>query len=129
MRDQNPKTREHMKSSFNIFLRRNGKRGHEELLVHIEWGQLTSDDMQKLAAFYVLNRVKDELKGWEEKLPESVEFLASDFLHNEPLLQREFDIPPSWKAPPESKALKEAKKAFLRLSADDIRKLLGDTDE
>lgn len=129
MWNQNPKTLEHMKSSFHIFLRRDGKRGHDELLVHIEWGQLSSDDVQKLAAFYVLHRVQDQLKGWDEKLPESVEYLASDFLHNEPLVQREFDIPPSWKAPPESKALKEAKKAFLALSPDDIRKLLEETDE
>lgn len=113
-----------MKTSLNAFFRRTGKRTHEKLMVHINWDSMSQEDIRTLAAFYVLHRVEEDLKGWEEKLPESIEFRAADYIHRQPMSEREFNIPEAWKAPPESKALKEARKVFAGLSAETIRKLL-----
>lgn len=115
-----------MKTSIKIFLRRHQKRGHEDLLVHIGWDGLSQEDVQKLASFYVLHRIEAELKGWDEKLPESVEYRAADFLYNEPLVNLDVEVPAKWKEPPKSKAQKEFDKAIAELSADELRQLLGE---
>ena len=114
-----------MKTSFPVFLRRDGKRSHEELVIYINWDGLTLDDVKKMAAFYVLRRVERELKDYPTQLPESVEFRAADYLHNESLVTRELEVPAKWKEPPKSKAAREVEKALSKLTVEDIRALLN----
>lgn len=114
-----------MKTSFPVFLRRNNKRCHEELVIHIEWDGTSPEDIKQMAAFYVLRRVERELRDFPTQLPESVEFRAADYLHNEPLVMRELEVPAKWKEPPKSKAQKELESALSKLTVEDIRALLN----
>lgn len=114
-----------MRNSFRIYLRREGKRGHEEVVVHIDWQDVNELDLKRLAALYVLRRVEHELKGWETSLPESVEYRAADFMNNEPLLECRREVPAKWKEPPKSKARREFEALVGDLSPEDIRILLG----
>lgn len=115
-----------MKTSFPIYLRRHKKRGHDETIVHIDWDGVDEKDLKRLASFYVLHRVESELKDWDTALPESVEYRAADFLHNEPLITRELEIPEKWKEPPKSKAGKELEKALAMLTPEEIAQLFSE---
>lgn len=114
-----------MRTSHKIFLRRNGKRTHEELVVYIDWASVSADDMRKFAEFYVLHRAEKDLKDFENQLPEAVTYRAADFIHNEPLVNVELVAPAKWKEPPKSKTRKEIDKLFEGLSREEILILLG----
>ena len=114
-----------MKTSQKMFLRRHGKRGHEELLVHVEWDGVTDQDIKLMACHYILTRVRGEMQGEQHVLPEAVTVYAADYIHNEPLVQAELKIPAKWKEPPKSKARKEIDKLFEGLSREEILTLLG----
>lgn len=114
-----------MKTSFPVFLRRGGKRSHEEVVICIDWADVDLEDMKKMAAFYILRRAEHELKDYDTALPESVEFRAADYLHNEPLVTVHREIPAKWKEPPKSKSAKEFEKAVAGLSPDEIRALFN----
>lgn len=114
-----------MQTSQRVYLRRDGKRGHEEIMIHVDWDRLTDADIRQLAAFYVLHRVEKELKGFDNCLPEAITYHASDFLHNEPMVQKELVIPESWREPPKSKARKELEKLMDGLTPEEIAALLA----
>lgn len=118
-----------MKTSINIFIRRDNARGHEKLLVHVDWGKLEEVDVKQLAAFYILQRVRDDMKGQEESLPESVLYHAEDFLHTEPLVKVPTEFPASWTAPPKGKTAKAASKILEGMSKEDLRKLLEEFND
>lgn len=122
----NTTTRGTMKSSHQMFLRRNSKRGHESVLVLIDWSGVSDKDLRMLAAHYVVNRAAHDLKDYEERLPESVEYRAADFVHTEPLVQKDYVIPKSWTAPAKkSKARKELEELLEGLSPEERRILLS----
>jgi hypothetical protein len=113
-----------MHTSHKIFLRRNGKRSHEELTIRIDWDSVSPEDMRRFAEYYVLHRAEHDLKDFDRELPEAVTYRAADFIHNEPLVNVNLTIPDKWKEPPKSKARKELEKLFAGLSTDEIQTLL-----
>lgn len=119
-----------MKTSLLMYVRRHGKREHEKVLCLMDWQGLDEEDIKTLASFYVFNRAKELLRMDEHTLPESVEFLAADFLHKEAESTNEYVIPPAWKSG-EDKPKNKKKSAqdalyemLLSLSAEDREKLM-----
>lgn len=86
-----------MKTSHRIYLRRDTKRGHEDVTVLIDWTNVSDRDIKLMASHYVLHRAERDLKGYDNALPESIEYRAADFVHNEPLVQLP-EAPESWKS-------------------------------
>jgi hypothetical protein len=116
-------TGDNMKTSETMFLRREGKRGHEPVRVIIDWSDVSDEDMKLMASFYVMNRAAGDLKLWDHVLPESVEYRAADFVHNEPLVMMP-PAPDEWKSSGPSKAVNTFKEALKGLTPEEIRKLL-----
>jgi len=114
-----------MRTSHPMFLRRHGKRGHEKVLVHVDWDGVSEADIRQLAAYYVLNRAAHDLKGFDEKLPDSVEYRAGDFIHNEPLTQQDWVIPDSQRGIRKSKARKELEELLKGLGPEEVKLLLS----
>lgn len=114
-----------MKTSHKMFLRRDGKRGHEDVLVVVDWSDISEKEIKLMASHYIVHRAAHDLKGYDHALPESVEYRAADFVHNEPLVTMP-EAPEEWKSTGPSKALKDFKTALKGLSAEEIRTLLKD---
>ena len=114
-----------MRTSQKIFLRRLDQRGHDETIVHIDWEGVSEHDIRLMASYYVLHRVEDELKCWDRKLPESVEYQAAAFIHNEPLLSKPFDIPFN-KKQQHTTAYNKFKELLQGLSKEEVAILLKD---
>lgn len=113
-----------MKTSHPMFIRRVDKRGHEKVLVHVDWSGISQEDIRQLAAYYVINRAAHDLKCSEEKLPDAVEYRAGDFIHTEPLVQRDWSIPESQRGITKSKARKELEELLLVLSPEEVKVLM-----
>ena len=113
-----------MKTSHQMFLRRHNKRGHEDIRVHIDWDGVSEADIKLMAAHYVINRAAHDLKDYDKNLPESVEYRAADFVHSEPLVNKDYTVPDSWKASRKSKARKELEELLEGLSPEEIKILL-----
>lgn len=114
-----------MKTSHRIFLRRDGKRGHEPVLVVLDWDNVSQLEMDLMASFYILHRAAQDLKGFDHTLPESIEYRAMDFVHNEPLITMP-EAPAPWKTDKPSKAVKDFKEALKGLTPEEVRALLAD---
>jgi len=114
-----------MKTSQKMFLRRCGKRGHEEVLVIIDWSNMSDSDLKSLAVHYVLNRAAHDLKDYDHALPQSVEYLVVDFIHNEPLVNLP-PVPENWRTNEPSKAVKSFKEALKGLTPEEVRALLAE---
>lgn len=114
-----------MKTSLQMFIRRHGKVGHEDIRVHVDWEGANDEDIKLMAAYYILNRAAHDLKGYDRGLPESVTYRAADFVHSEPLVQKEYVVPKSWKAPYKSRARKELEELLRGLSPEERATLLS----
>lgn len=66
-------------------------------MVVIDWDGISAEDIKLMASHYVLNRASHDLKGYDHALPESVEYRAADFVHNEPLVTLP-EAPESWRS-------------------------------
>lgn len=113
-----------MKTFMRMYLRRKEKRGHEEVIVNIDWEDADDKTIRLLAGHYILLRAAEELKNWDEKLPAEVDYRAVDMIHNEPLTQKDYDIPETWKEGKHSKAYKHFKALMEGLSPEELRILL-----
>lgn len=106
-----------------MYLRREGKRGHEEVLLFIDWEDVSEEDIKLMASHYVVNRAAFDMKGYDHILPESVEYRAADFVHTEPLVKLELAIPDAWKGK-DSKAREKFLEAVEELTPEEIMLLL-----
>lgn len=113
-----------MKTPLKMFVRRDKCRGHEEVLVHIDWENVSEEEIKLMACHYVLNRAAHNLKDFPNKLPDTVEYRAADFVHTEPLVQRDYTVPDSWRNPPHTKAYKKFHELIKDLTPEEIAILL-----
>lgn len=121
-----------MRTSEKVLVKRNKAAGHEETVVHVNWAGLTDDDIKLIAAFHVRSRFMEQLRRYERQLPESVEVYAKDFLHLEPVQDKKYAIPDSWKSGTDKpEPVRKAKKKpsledmLAGLSKEELITLLG----
>ena len=108
-----------MRTSSKCLVRRDGKSGHDETVVHVEWDGLTDEDIKVLASFYIINCVEQQLKTNTTRLPEQVVVNGRDYLHREVIVEKKVKVPDSWKSgedkPARGKAVKERQPTLLEL--------------
>lgn len=114
-----------MKTSLRMFVRREGKRGHEEVIAIVDWEGVSQHDMEIMAAHYVTNALAYQLKQEEYSLAESYEVFARDYLHIEVPVPKELKIPAKWKEPPRSKEFSKVRNILDGLSPEEIKILLS----
>lgn len=113
-----------MKTSLRMFVRREGKRGHDEVLVSIDWAGCSENDISHMAGLYVLHRLERQLKQEDNTLPESYEVLAKDYTAvPEPEVPKR-SIPKAWKEPPHTAAYHKFTKLVEGLTPEEIAILL-----
>lgn len=92
-------------------------------MLRIDWAGLTQRDMQLMCAHYLANRVHAELQKSEDVCPDTYDILATDFVHNEPVVQvPQYD---PTKAKVKYKIDKKLEELLRTLTPEEVRTLLG----
>lgn len=115
-----------MKTTSRMYVKRVEQRGHEDVLVHVDWEGTSEEDIKLMAHYYVLHRAKNWLEQEEKVLPESMSFRAADYVHNEPLVNKELHIPVEGKTskPKHSKSYNQLHDFLSGLSKEELATLL-----
>lgn len=119
-----------MITSGRVLIKRDKSRGHEETVVHVEWGLCSDEDIKLLASFYVQDCVARQLRQNETKLPEAVTVNANEYLHREVITERPVNVPESWRSgtdrtPKKQKKSPDIMELLAGLSKEEVRALLS----
>ena len=114
-----------MRTSTNIFVKRNKAASHERTVVHVDWDRVSDEDIKMLAERYVVHQLEHELKQREERLPSSIEVLALDYVNNDRFVAKPINLPKRQDIC-KSKAEKNFEEMFAALSVEEIAILKGE---
>lgn len=115
-----------VKTSMRLLVRREGKRGHEETTIIVDWAGCSNEDVSQMAAYYVMHRMEHDLKGSEHCLASSYEVSAKDFTRiPEPEVPKRA-VPDKWKEAPHTAAYDKFTQLMDSLSPEEVAILLAD---
>lgn len=116
-----------VKTSMRLLVRREGKRGHEETTIIVDWAGCSNEDVSQMAAYYVMHRMEHDLKGSEHCLASSYEVFAKDYarLPEPPVSQRE--VPKQWKEAPHTDAFNKFTQLMETLTPEEVAILLRES--
>lgn len=111
-----------MKTEHRFLTRREGKKGHHETKLFINWEGVTEKQLRTLAAWAIIHEMQARYyKDPDHKPPEQDEVDASLIAQEKPMLAMKYAPPP----PPAMKLSKEFENLLKQLSQEELRMLLG----